>query len=258
MNCLIVVPTKNNERTLENCLRSIKQQTYTDITLIVVDNNSTDNTVKIAEMYADKVIQAGPERSAQRNAGAKHADGEAVMFIDSDMILTTSVVEDAMSKFKEGYKAVIVPERSFGTGFFAQCRALEKRMYIGDDSVEAPRLFDVDLFWKVGGWDETLTAAEDWDLADRVKAAGVSIGRINSLILHDEGTIKLRQTYQKKKYYGKWVKIYLDRNKQGSAHLKRTQVLKKAPVMLADPVHGVGLVVLKTVEGAGLWSGSRA
>jgi glycosyltransferase involved in cell wall biosynthesis len=51
----IVITTYNNSRTLKKCLESIKNQTFADIELIVVDNNSTDDTKQIALEYTDKV-----------------------------------------------------------------------------------------------------------------------------------------------------------------------------------------------------------
>ena len=52
----VIIPTYNSSRTLEKCLESIKNQTYKNIEIIVVDNNSTDNTKEIAKKFADKAI----------------------------------------------------------------------------------------------------------------------------------------------------------------------------------------------------------
>ena len=65
----IIVPTYNSEKFLEGCLESIQKQTYSHIELIVVDNNSKDNTKEIARKYTEKVFNQGPERSAQVNFG---------------------------------------------------------------------------------------------------------------------------------------------------------------------------------------------
>ena len=64
MKVSVIVATLNSERTLGDCLRSIKAQTYPDIELLVVDNFSSDRTLEVAMQYADKVEQVGPERSA--------------------------------------------------------------------------------------------------------------------------------------------------------------------------------------------------
>jgi len=88
----VVVPTRNAARTLAACLESLRAQTAPCRT-VVVDNGSTDGTVTIAEQGADVVLHAGPERSAQRNYGARTYPAAIVGFIDADMVLAPTVVE---------------------------------------------------------------------------------------------------------------------------------------------------------------------
>jgi glycosyltransferase involved in cell wall biosynthesis len=52
----IIIPTYNSARTLEQCLISIQNQDYTNIEIIVVDNNSSDETKSIATKFTDKVF----------------------------------------------------------------------------------------------------------------------------------------------------------------------------------------------------------
>ena len=86
-------------------------------------------------------------------------DPEIVLFIDSDMVLEPNVLAEIATTFAAQPEtgAVIIPERSFGVGFLASCRVLEKSLYVGQDDVEAPRAFRRELFDLVGRWDETLT-----------------------------------------------------------------------------------------------------
>ena len=63
----IVITSKNEEANIENCLISINEQTYPNIEVIVVDNNSTDKTFKTSLKLTDKVFNKGLERSTQRN-----------------------------------------------------------------------------------------------------------------------------------------------------------------------------------------------
>jgi glycosyltransferase involved in cell wall biosynthesis len=76
----VVVPTCNSAKTLDICLKSVKEQTYPNIEIILVDNSSIDNTREIAEKYG-KVFIKGPERSAQRNFGARQSNGEYLFFL---------------------------------------------------------------------------------------------------------------------------------------------------------------------------------
>jgi glycosyltransferase involved in cell wall biosynthesis len=247
----IIVPTKNSSEFLDQCLESIKNQTYKNIELIVVDNNSTDNTKEIANRYTKLVFNKGPERSSQRNFGAKKSKGKYLLFIDSDMILTPKVVEECVNK---NAKAIIVPEISIGEGFWAKCKALEKQCYIGDDTIEAARFFDKSLFWKSGAWNKDMIAAEDWDLTNRIREL-TNIGRINSLIKHNEGRISLIQTLKKKYYYGQRLKPYLEKNKKKAKQqykLIRPAYIRNWRLFLKDPIHGFGFIIMKVCEfGAG-------
>ena len=129
----VIVPTKNSAATLEKCLQSIDRQSYTAVEVIVVDNHSTDNTTTIARQYADLVITKGPERSTQRNHAAKTANGKYLIFIDSDMNLEINVIQRCVKAIeaKPHTAGVIIPEESYGLGFWAQCKKLERSFYLG-------------------------------------------------------------------------------------------------------------------------------
>jgi glycosyltransferase involved in cell wall biosynthesis len=250
-----VVPTKNSARTVGACVRSLRQQAYAHVEVVLVDNHSTDRTRDIAGPYCDKVIVAGPERCAQRNIGAAATTGDIVVFVDSDMVLEPGIAAEAARLIgQEGFDALVLPEQAFGENFFAECRGLEKRLYLGDHTVEAARALRRSLFDQVGGWDETLTAGEDWDLSDRMRAAGATFGRTTSQVWHDEGTVKLLGQFKKKKYYGVWVADFMARG-GASGHLARTSLISQPKLLLSEPAKTIGLFTLKGVEAAGLATG---
>lgn len=253
----VVVPTRNNARTIARCLRSVRLQTHDNVELIVVDNHSDDATAAIAAEHADRVMVAGPERSAQRNIGAAASSGEWVCFIDSDMVLTANVVGDAVALMRRDptTAAIIVPERAVGAGFWVRCRDLEKRCYDGSEA-EAARVYRRDVFLEAGGYDEELTGGEDWDLPDRLLAAGHRIGRVRAVINHDEGRPTLAEVYRKKRYYGGGVTRYLSRHKgRAVRRFVRTSLLSRPRLLLAAPHVTAGMFVLKAAEAAGLLTG---
>jgi glycosyltransferase involved in cell wall biosynthesis len=255
-----VVPTHNSARTLHACLGSLRAQTHPDVEIVVVDNASTDGTADIAGRYTDLVVDRGPERSAQRNHGTAISSGDAVVFVDSDMVLEPRVAVAVAAGFaaEPAHGALIIPERSFGDGFLARCRVLEKSLYVGAGEVEAPRAFRRPVIEALGGWNERLTAAEDWDLADRVAAAGVGVGRIDAWIWHDEGRIRLRTTFTKKRYYGRWIDRYRQTDSGRRRRMfTRPALLRRPARLLRHPVLAAGMVVLKATEAAGLLRGVR-
>ena len=70
----IVIPTFNSKATIATCLKSIQEQKFLK-EIIIVDNFSTDETIKIAKKFTQSVFKKGPERSTQRNFGAQKAKG---------------------------------------------------------------------------------------------------------------------------------------------------------------------------------------
>ena len=72
----VIITTHNSQNYLNNCLKSIAEQSYpkNKIEIIVVDNNSTDETKKIAQLYVKKLYNKGKERCSQRNFGANRAN----------------------------------------------------------------------------------------------------------------------------------------------------------------------------------------
>nr|WP_164717242.1 glycosyltransferase family A protein [Actinomadura sp. J1-007] len=251
----VVVPTRNSARTLERCLASVRAQTR-PVELIVVDNGSSDATRAIAEAHADAVLDHGPERSAQRNLGWREGAGGLVAFVDSDMVLEPGVAAEAEALFDAdaGLGALVIPELSFGEGFLAACRVREKRSYLGDPTVEAARIFRRTALERAGGYDEGLSAFEDWDLADRVAAEGFGVGRVASVVWHDEGRITLRGAYRKRRYYGRWLPAY--RARPTARSFGRPGSLRRL-LAATTPWHLAGLALLKAAEAAGLLTGSR-
>lgn len=164
----VIITTKNSHPYIFECLNSIKKQNYNNIETIVVDNNSSDDTKKIARKFTTKVYDKGPERSAQRNFGAKKSRGKYLLFIDSDMVLSKNVVKDCVEMYKSGkgkIAGIIIPEVSIGKSFWAKCKALERSFYYGVDWMEAARFFEKETFLKTNGYDEDLISGEDWDLS---------------------------------------------------------------------------------------------
>ena len=85
----VIVPVYNAEKWIEDTILSVKSQTYTDWELILVDDGSTDNSVKIMNEFVSdriKVINEGGNKSAAlaRNRGIKEAKGRYICFIDAD------------------------------------------------------------------------------------------------------------------------------------------------------------------------------
>ncbi len=103
----IIIPVYNVERYLEKCLNSVLEQTYQNIEIILVNDGSTDNSLKICEGYSEKdkrvhiVQQRNAGLSAARNVGIKNAKGKYFMFIDSDDWIDKNMVKSLYNSLKK-------------------------------------------------------------------------------------------------------------------------------------------------------------
>lgn len=99
----VVVPVFNSENTLRSCLQAIKNSSFSNIELIVVDDGSTDQSASIAKQFADKIVLHGRNlsRIQARNTGMEHASGDIIAFIDSDIVIGKNSLEIVSRYFKE-------------------------------------------------------------------------------------------------------------------------------------------------------------
>lgn len=250
----IVVPTRNEERNIDRCLASIFSQDYPRelLEVIVVDNYSDDRTVELAQRYDTLRYLKGPERNIQRRYGAEQSIGDYLMFIDADMDIDSSLIREAVERcLSEGYDAMILPLICVGGGFWANCTKLEKESFLNDDMMETPnRFIGREVYFAVGGYDDTLIVGEDFDLGDRIKERGYSVGRLKSLTrYHEDRTFW--QMVRKHYYYGQEMKKYLKKSK--SKGIRRFFIIRPAYIrnfrlFAKDPIHGAGLLAMKLAQ----------
>ena len=95
----VIVPVYNVEEYLEECLESIRQQTFTDIEVILVNDGSTDGSREICEQYCEKdsrfklINQENQGLSEARNVGVRASVGEYIFFVDSDDVIKVDILE---------------------------------------------------------------------------------------------------------------------------------------------------------------------
>lgn len=170
----IIIPTYNSGKTLSKCLESVYGQSYPFFEVIIVDNYSNDNTVEIAKKFGAKVIQAKSNPAAARNIGVANSTGKYVLFVDSDQILSPTVIEECVKKCESGDTSMVkIPEVFIGMNFWSRCSALWKNCY--QKAAEhrfrgEPRFFVKNHLIQAKMFDERLTWAEDQELYNRMKA----------------------------------------------------------------------------------------
>jgi glycosyltransferase involved in cell wall biosynthesis len=214
----IIVPTKNSAQFLQACLSSIEAQTYRPIEIIVVDNNSTDETREIASSFTSKVLISGPERSAQVNFGARQAEGEFLYKVDSDFVLESTVVASCVRSIDGGADAVVVHNSPDVTaGWIAVVRKFEVDMYKYDLTHSSARFLKKTVFAALGGYNETMTAGEDYDFQNRLNKAGFRTEFVDPEAVHLGEPTSFWKHMLKYFAYGKDFVIYRNENMDAAA-----------------------------------------
>jgi len=188
----VIIPAYNAEKTIVETIQSIQDQTFQDLEIIVIDDGSTDKTLKILHQIDDPRLKIFSYEnggvSVARNRGILHSQGEFLSFIDADDLWTPTKLEVQLAKLKSksNFKVGAVYswtlnmyedsiERSYSQGCHSM---LEGNIYtqlllghfIGSGSnilvtreaVQSTQLFDPN-FTTFADWDFCLQLAHDWD-----------------------------------------------------------------------------------------------
>lgn len=162
----VIVPVYQAEATLTECVMSIKQQSYTDLEILLVDDGSTDEGAVLSDRLAaqdDRIRALHRENggvSSARNAGLDNATGTYVMFVDADDLLLPGAIETLMRYETEskadlismGYEAA-APQTVSGY-YYIDYGIFERDTHVWGKLFYRPALEDI-------RFDEGLTIGED-------------------------------------------------------------------------------------------------
>jgi glycosyltransferase involved in cell wall biosynthesis len=180
----VITPTYNRAHTIQKAIDSVRNQTFENWEMIIVDDGSVDNTQQIVSENKDSRIKyykkpnGGPARA--RNFGIEHARGKWIMYLDSDDELLPSCIETMMQWADKNPKAVFAIPRSERVLELYENGKLAKSI---DDSGDTPLEFTIqDIFERNAGfscngfmhlrrlydegiaWDPECKLMEDWEL----------------------------------------------------------------------------------------------
>ena len=181
----VIIPVLNSEETLDQCLGKILSVDFekNKYEVIVVDNGSIDNSIKIAEKHSVKVIvNKEVNISGARNFGASYASGQYYAFLDSDCLVDKHWLKEALHVFET------MGASATGSGYLTpqdfswveKAWLIESRLGPHETKFLPGGNFfiNADVFNHVGGFDESLNTGEDSDMAYRIAFSGYKI--INS------------------------------------------------------------------------------
>ncbi len=195
----IIIPNYNNNDYLEACLKSVLMQTYTDYEIIIADDASTDGSQKIIKKWAKKFLgkikyilhPTNQGVSQNRHSAIKKAEGDYIITLDSDDILSSELKLEMEMQLILFYKEVFHRDICAYSNTVLLNESLKhfnnekKIMTPGRVRKEGNILFDLltrtcfiptnfimpkAAYFDVGGYDFSLTIFEDWDLKIRLAA----------------------------------------------------------------------------------------
>ncbi len=186
----VIIPVYNGSKYIQKCIDSLKDSIYKNFEIIVVDDNSQDNSCDIARKYNVTLYemkqQSGP--AAARNVGAKNANGNILFFLDSDITARPDTLRKIVDIFeaKPDIAAVFgsYDTAPFEKGFLSQYKNLVHH-YVHQHSSSDAKTFwagcgaiKKEIYMDVGGFDEMefkTSCIEDIELGYRLRSKGYKI-----------------------------------------------------------------------------------
>jgi len=155
----VIIPAYNEERYLPALLTSLGNQSYSPIEVIVVDNLSDDNTIKVAKEFGAKVmVNPTPANvNKSRNIGASAARGEYLAFIDADTIPESNAILNSVTALQNGADLVYTNKCSTDDHLISIARVIVGWLDpVNHTATGCYLMTNRDVFNSVSGFDESL------------------------------------------------------------------------------------------------------
>jgi glycosyltransferase involved in cell wall biosynthesis len=263
-----VIPTKNSDATIEPCIKSIRAQSYSNIEIIIVDSNSTDNTVKMSQKMGCKVLFTDWKLLGARYEGLKAASGDYILMLDSDQMLERSSVERSIVFF-ENYDMLCLEEMTFTAKTFVEklfeadrkiiheeCEiqlhpvygTLLARFYKKDLLEEAFKSIPETLFPFVVFHDHAIIYYEAWRLSNKVTIVPNAVWHKEAMSIIELWKKNFRygrstKELLKRGHYKNFVKKKTFRFRQTRSKVSKDKFLSSFLLLLKAPAYLIGLYI---------------
>lgn len=237
----VVMPVYNAEKYLEEAVRSVLNQTFTDFEFIIVDDASTDDSLKLLKTFKDdriKVLQNKNNKGITKslNKGLRHARGEFIARMDADDICMPKRFEKQMEALEGfdicGSHIVFINEKGEETGKREyDVSNLDETILLENPLAHPTVMFRQECIDEVGLYDKRFSSSQDYDLWLRFYANEYKFTVVNEALLkyrihskqekyqHTKRTIQGVIAIKRKarKYYGlrfsfkAWIRLLAER-----------------------------------------------
>lgn len=220
----VIIPCFNVENYISECIESVVNQTYQQIEIICIDNNSKDGTWqklldlqnKYTNLYIDKELKAGA--NSARNKGLKKAQGEWIQFLDADDLLLPNKIEHqvqlistndkldfivaAFTQKKLNGSQILVPVKS--DNYFVE-------PFINNCGITSSNLWNKKALFDVGIWNEEIQSSQETELMLRLVLDGKKYMADNTsmVIIRERESGQISQSNPDKKWR-QFINIRID------------------------------------------------
>ncbi|HAX77744.1 MAG TPA: glycosyl transferase family A [Cyanobacteria bacterium UBA11372] len=175
----VIIPVYNGEQTIRETINSVLNQTFSDFELIVINDGSQDSTLEIVSSIPDSRIKIfsypNSGQAISRNRGIERASGEFIAFLDADDLWKPNKLEAQLKALEANPQAAVAyswtdfidKDGQFlgtGTRINYSGNVYEKLLVRNFLEHGSNPLIRRQALIEVGGFDGSLTPAEDWDL----------------------------------------------------------------------------------------------
>jgi glycosyltransferase involved in cell wall biosynthesis len=205
----IIVAVFNEEKYLNRCLQSLKNQSYKDIEIIIVDDGSTDKSRNIIKQYNVKYLSishSGP--GVARNKGAQAAKGEILVFVDADMYYDKEYIKELVKPIvKKNICGTFSKEEYVANknNIWSKCWSINAGLPIhrrvpqkSSEYQNVFRAIQKKLFLKVKGFDTTGSYFDDTTLSKKLNKLAVNTPKAISFHYNPETLLEVF-------YSGRWI-----------------------------------------------------
>ena len=204
----VVIPCFNCEKFVTRAINSVEKQSFDDWEIIAVNNNSTDNTRTVLEQVErqlphlfkllDEFKKGAP---AARNTGLRHAKGEWIQFLDADDELLPVKLQDQVDLIKTQPADVIISEAIVFKWVNGKTLESTRKVHKSDFwsglilsllGITSANLWRKSLLEDVGGWNESISSSQEYDLMFRLMKNDAKIvfdSKINTVINQADSVI---------------------------------------------------------------------
>ena len=255
----VIVPTRNESRNLPRLLKSLATQKDVTFATIVVDQESDDDTQKIAESFGARVVNRPKPAfysppSQSRNVGAELSTSEYIVHLDADMELPDDkALARLVALFDDEHQAVVIHEHDVAEGFWNKVKGLERDCY-WNTPLESARGVSQELFAKVGGYDSSISSGEDMFIHRQYQTQTSIAASDDVWLWHHTGRMSLRRLLTKKYSYGRTAQTYIVRSSAESdagnewAKAALTAYVKNARLARHHPILFLSIFPLRFAE----------